>query len=98
MSERMITIETRHGGKREMSVDSALAFLLKRRSDGFEIMVDGELWTRFNRERGVDPDMDFDEYKVSPHADLTDADHDYDKGMEFVDATLEDIASSLGVP
>ena len=93
----MVTIETPSGGKRTMTGKDAVAFLLIRRQDTFEVMVNGELWTRFNRERGLDEGMNYEEYKVSPYADLTEGDHDYDKDMEFLPAVEEDISSALGV-
>lgn len=95
MTEKTITIETRANGKRKMTRDGVVAFLLARHSDYFEIMIDGKLWTRMNRERNVEEGMNFDEYKVSPHADLTDAEHDYDKDCDWVPALDEDVRSSL---
>ena len=90
-------IETRSTGKRELPIEEVITLLLTR-GDGAEIMIDGALWTRMNRERNVEEGMDFDEYKVSPHANLNDEEQDYDKDCDWIPATREDLQRELSTP
>lgn len=80
-----ITIETEQGGKRAMEGPDAIRFLATL-GTGEEVMVDGELWTRFGYDDG-------DEYKVSPHANLEGG--DYDKDCRWVTAEEDDIRDDL---
>jgi hypothetical protein len=68
MRDRVTSPTThRRGGAQETTMDAKIARKLLALPDFGEMVIDGEVWTRF---------ADFEEFKVSPHGKSGDYDRD----------------------